>query len=549
MIFEKNNNIKIKDELSHTLLAPVRVVWQSDGVDFGERLITEPKSQVYMQAQGCVLQPGSGLLLDFGMELPGGVRIVTGCSDAGIKKIHLRFGESVSEAMNHPNNDHALHDMMLEVPSHGMVCYGRTGFRFVRIDCDAAVTEPLILCGVFAEAIYRDLPRVGNFECDDAKINEIYKTAVRTVHWNMQDYIYDGIKRDRIAWIGDMNPEIKVILNVFQDTDVVKKSLDFVRDLYPLPKFMNNISSYSLWWIINQYEYFFHCNDRPYLLEQRDYLTGLLKQLCQDVLVNGSENLSGKRFLDWPTKNNENALHAGLHGLLAWTFRVGAELCSALQENECMNQCRKMYQRMLLHQPECNNNKQAAAMLTIGGVRDCSDVLLHEPFSGISTFYGYYMLMAQPVSSALKLIRRYWGGMLDFGATTFWEDFDLAWTKNAYPIDSLPIKGKEDIHGSFGNYCYRGLRHSLCHGWSGGPAAYLAESVLGIRPLTPGFKTAIIQPNFAGLDYIKGSVPTPWGPITVEGEKGKVKITKPKEVNAEPNLQCVAAVKNQCVFF
>ena len=28
---------------------------------------------------------------------------------------------------------------------------------------------------------------------------------------------------------------------------------------------------------------------------------------------------------------------------------------------------------------------------------------------------------------ALDIIRDYWGGMLDMGATSFWEDFDLAW--------------------------------------------------------------------------------------------------------------------------
>ena len=55
-----------------------------------------------------------------------------------------------------------------------------------------------------------------------------------------------------------------------------------------------------------------------------------------------------------------------------------------------------------------------------------------------STFYGYYMLealaMAHMYETALDIIRDYWGGMLDMGATTFWEDFNLDWTVGAAPI-------------------------------------------------------------------------------------------------------------------
>lgn len=40
-------------------------------------------------------------------------------------------------------------------------------------------------------------------------------------------------------------------------------------------------------------------------------------------------------------------------------------------------------------------------------------------------------------------------------------------------------EGKVDIHGAYGDYCYNGYRHSLCHGWSSGPCPWLTEHVLG----------------------------------------------------------------------
>jgi hypothetical protein len=72
--------------------------------------------------------------------------------------------------------------------------------------------------------------------------------------------------------------------------------------------------------------------------------------------------------------------------------------------------------------------------------------------------------------------------MLDLGATTFWEDFDFAWTDNAARIDELVPAGKKDVHGGYGAYCYIGFRHSLCHGWASGPTAWLRSLTTFSRP-------------------------------------------------------------------
>lgn len=44
----------------------------------------------------------------------------------------------------------------------------------------------------------------------------------------------------------------------------------------------------------------------------------------------------------------------------------------------------------------------------------------------------------------------------------------------------------KDLHADFGAYCYKGLRHSLSHGWSCGPAHFLSERVLGVSFPEPG---------------------------------------------------------------
>ena len=165
------------------------------------------------------------------------------------------------------------------------------------------------------------------------------------------------------------------------------------------------------------------------------------------------------------------------------------------------------------------------ALLSLTGFSDGSAILEKDPFNDVSTFYGYYVLLAKKTVPALELIRRYWGAMLDFGATSFWEDFDLEWTRNACRIDEYPVPGKDDIHADFGKYCYVGLRHSLSHGWSCGPAPFLSERVLGVRFVSPG--KVIIRPDLGDLEYIRGTVPVPQGVITVEADKSGFKYELP----------------------
>ena len=128
----------------------------------------------------------------------------------------------------------------------------------------------------------------------------------------------------------------------------------------------------------------------------------------------------------------------------------------------------------------------------------------------------------------MDIISRFWGGMLDLGATTFWEDFNLDWTANAGRIDAFTPEGKDDIHGDFGAYCYPSFRHSFCHGWASGPAPWLTRHVLGIDVVEPGCRTLKVTPHLGHLDWAEGTYPTPLGTVTVRAEKqadGSVKTS------------------------
>ncbi len=112
----------------------------------------------------------------------------------------------------------------------------------------------------------------------------------------------------------------------------------------------------------------------------------------------------------------------------------------------------------------------------------------------------------------------------------------MRWLENATRIDEFPTDGTMNVHADRGQHCYKGLRHSLCHGWAAGPVAFLAEYVLGIRVTEAGGKSVHLCPMLAGLDYARGSYPTKYGKISVEWRKveDRTELTKlvcPDEVN------------------
>lgn len=551
--FDKNRSYQNETEV-RKFLAPLKVLWKStSGVANAEKLLQKGNGQADLNSSGlCILKSTANvkpaILLDFGKELHGGLQIVTGLWKVkGPIKVRIRFGESASEAMSDidtikgATNDHAMRDFIVEVPWLGKLEIGNTGFRFVRIDL-VDDNKELILKEVRAIFTYRDIPYLGSFKSNDTLLNKIWDVGAYTVHLNMQDYLWDGIKRDRLVWVGDLHPEVSTISSVFGYNEVVPKSLDLSRDITPLPKWMNGLSSYSMWWIIIHRDWYYNHGDLKYLKEQRTYLTKLLALLATKIDSKNSENLDA-RFLDWPSSENKQGIHAGLQAMMVLTFNSGADLCKILNEPETVKICEDALAKLKKYVPEVNKSKQAASLLSLAGMMDPkkanNDVIAVGGAENFSTFYGYYMLKAKAKAGdyqgAINNIREYWGAMLNLGATTFWEDFNLQWLPNASRIDELVPEGKKDIHGDYGAYCYVGFRHSLCHGWASGPTPWLTEYVLGIQVVSPGAKVIKVDPHLGDLTFAEGTFPTPYGLVKVKHTKlpnGQIKsdIQAPKEV-------------------
>ena len=107
----------------------------------------------------------------------------------------------------------------------------------------------------------------------------------------------------------------------------------------------------------------------------------------------------------------------------------------------------------------------------------------------------------------LKEIKDYWGGMLRQGATTFWEKYN--------PTD----QGVEH-YAMYG----RPYGKSLCHSWGASPIYLLGKYFLGVSPAINGYQTYTVRPVLAGLKWMKGDIPTPFGKIHVEMDTHHVSV-------------------------
>jgi hypothetical protein len=525
---------RLDPEFVEEYLLPTRIIKVSGVVSQPENLLNPYPGQVSIfEPQVTIFGSGGSVLLDFGKEIQGGIEIVRAISsgDQSVSRFRVCLGESVSEALSSVSeegtsatNDHSARDVEVSVPWLGTARIGDSGFRFARLDfLNQDAMTPIV--AVRAVSRYRGIPWQGSFRCSDERLEKIWQTGAYTVLLNMQEYLWDGIKRDRLVWMGDMHPEVMAVGTVFGNHQVVRKSLDFVRDETPPETWMNGMCSYSLWWIVIQHHLYQWYGDLPYLEEQHDYLAKLLRTVISQMDGTKEAYASG-RFLDWPSNSMPEIIHAGLQALSVRALEAGADMAKWLGDNDLQNECATVAARLKTHVPENFGNSQAAALLSLSGMMDPSsaaDIIIANGPEKFTSFMGYYFLEALAkagrYNEAMDLISKYWGRMLELGATTFWEDFNYNDGKNAARIDEIVPEGKFDIHADGGAWCYVGLRHSFCHGWASGPTTWLSRHVLGVEPVGEGFRKVRIEPHLGDLEWAEVSFPTPYGVIEVSCRK------------------------------
>ena len=289
--------MKFIDDRTREYIFPKRIIMLEGDIKGAEFLLKKKELQIAIsEPELCVITGKASIILDFGCEMCGGIRFLTKHTDTVNQrdihtKLRVRFGESVSETsvdigFKGATNDHAERDVEVVLGPHSDMEFGNTGFRFVRIDSIDKDTIAQIK-SIVAVSVYRDIPYRGSFICNDERLNEIYAVARRTCHLNMQSMLWDGIKRDRLVWIGDMHPEMMTIRCVFGDDKCIEEGLKHAVNQYKLPTYLNEKAPYSMWFVIILHDWYMQNNNLAFVKEQMGYVTELFENLDKTVGENG----------------------------------------------------------------------------------------------------------------------------------------------------------------------------------------------------------------------------------------------------------------------
>lgn len=537
------------DHMTENIL-PVRIMEFAQSVENVQTLLRKKAVQIALDERDVCKACGGFIVLDFGREYSGALRILCHTVSGGNAKIRIRFGESYTEAnselgCNGACNDHSPRDFYADICDYSDLTFGQTGFRFVRIDFPSGVK--IELKSVYAAFTHCGLTQVGDFTCSDALVNEISDTARCTAYLCVQNgMIWDGIKRDRLVWIGDIYPEIKALSYFYGAADEIKNSLRFAMRTNPQPGWIQRMPSYTVWFVMALYEYFLHTVDMEFLRECGDYLLALGELFDDRVSVGGRLLFNDERkedkpvFLDWQTAEQPETEH-GVSALLEVAAQNAIYLCEqlGLPCDSFLRVIEKLGRRKIVK----TKYKQITAMQSLSGDRDayeCAKEIALGGAKGMSSFMSYFILSAAAkggeTAAALKMLKEYYGGMLSRGATSFWEDFNVEWLSGSGRIDEPTPSGLKDLHADFGAHCYKGLRHSLCHGWSCGAAPYLIENVLGIKIEDAGCRKISVSPALGELTYASGSIVTPYG-------KASVRVERDKNGNAVAHVDAPAQIE------
>ena len=460
----------------------------------------------------------SARLFDFGREVFGFLRL-HGLS--GTARIY--YGESREEALDR------THCETLDTLSMGGTL-GSKAFRYVCIETLADSTYDDV--SMDFEYTPFDPSKCGSFNCDDDELNRIWQVSAYTLDLTTREFFCDGIKRDRWTWSGDAIQSYLMNYYLHFDTECVKRTIRQLRGKDPVTAHINTIMDYTFYWFKSIADYYAYTADRAFLAEMWPKMVSLMDYVLGRVNADGMAEGRADDwiFVDWTDFPMHKRGTLAFEQILLWkaleTMRAIADLLGtdwhmtskrveALRQNidkTFWDGGRHAY----LHAIEDGQlNPQVTKFPNIFAIiydfaadaekaLIANHVLLNPDVPAITTPYmRFYELEALCQTGhhadVLHQLKAYWGGMLREGATTFWEKYNPAETGT----DHLAMYG-------------RPYGKSLCHAWGASPLYIIGKYMLGVRPTLPGYAAYEVRPTLAGLRWMKGDVPTPFGLIHVE---------------------------------
>jgi len=457
------------------------------------------------------LQKGDTLILDFGRNMVGYLQGVS----TGKAKMQIEPAEVLAELGDSWEKFPASFDngykptrtwspKVLDIQNNWR-CSERLTFRYVRLVILEATDEIVLSklnCDEVSAVPYQSIKPLEGFS---PKMQQIDLVAQYTLRNCIQEVFEDGPKRDQRLWLGDLRLQAMLDALTFKSDSIVKRCLLLFagtqRDDGFIASCVYNTSMGGNPAIgdemIPDYAMLFGSTLLNYAKSSNDLKLAktLYPVACQQVDLVCSKWLSAGNYLEIPNSiwmlidwSKELDRQAAEQATLIYAINTLSELTNMIGLPKDANKWDELNEKLRAAAVERYYDKKKGLFVSgpqhqvswatqiwmvLAGVvdkKECARILKNvaADASAIKPGCPYLVhhlveayLMCDMDKEAYQLIDTYWGGMIDKGATTFWEIYD----------PENPYKSPYNSH----------LFNSYCHAWSCTPAWFLRHLVYGKR--------------------------------------------------------------------
>ena len=375
----------------------------------------------------------------------------------------------------------------------------RYAFRYVKIEVlDTSPEFRIRIEKLRAHAVTSASSTPAPLARETALARRIDAVAIATLRDCMQTTFEDGPRRDQRLWVGDLRLQALTNYHTFRQNDVVRRCLYLFaalpRDdgLVAACVFEKPAPRYGGLHIVD-YAALFNVSLADYVAATGDVATGRdlwpvarrqLEIIGKDINAEGKYVDPGNMwiFIDWSEPLHK---HAAIQAVLIYAAKATMALARKLGHDKEADDLAKNIKNMIavarrdywdagrrlfVSGPGKQVSWASQAWMAIAGVSsraESADALraaIADPKAvrPVTPYLYHYvvegLLAAGLRKDARAMLEKYWGGMVEAGADTFWEVYDPA-----QPLSS-PYG---DIH-----------INSFCHAWSCTPSYFLRSGIL-----------------------------------------------------------------------
>lgn len=343
-----------------------------------------------------------------------------------------------------------------------------------------------------------DLKKVKPVKTGDKMLDRIDQVGLKTLQDCMQRVFEDGPKRDRRLWLGDLRLQALANYATFDDQNIVRHCLylfgglpaedgrittNIFTSTEPIPD-DTFFYDYGLFFVSTLSDYYEHFKDKQVVDDLYESAKNEIESALQ--AVNENDLVEFKQdffvFVDW---NMDFDRHTCAQAILIYALRQFISLAKLEDKQEDVLHYQAILNKLITgakeqlfdsnqglfwsgEDHEVNIASQVwmvlAHVLSDDDNKKLMDNAIEKlfPVHDIATPYMYHHIVVALFESdhyhdAVKLMKEYWGKMVDGGADTFWESFNPD-DPAASPYGSLSI-------------------NSFCHAWSCTPVFIIRKYI------------------------------------------------------------------------